>query len=528
MNHYPDPCTITVSRFYFTVKWPTPRVIQAVYALSHEYTQLGLVYDYKTKRRSWKPIKTFGLYVDHGIEFRFHIGQLKEFLELLRRNNVDQSSYSVIYAEDKAFPNIDLPIKSHWKFYGYQNDAHSFVVDDNSVENSRPLVIIPPGFGKTLIASRCASTLGKRLAVACIGGYVDKWTKDLQDNLDIDKSEICVIKGADSLQRASFYPTSGLPLPKAFVISINTTSKWYDLYEESKTNPLLEAYGCLPENLMSHLGIGTVVMDEVHQHPFAVFRFMCYNDALKTISLTATLLSKEQTIRRLQSMMFPQSKRFDDVELPKYAYVHACGYQIMNFSTSKLQTTEFNQTSYSHAAFENSIMSKRQRVVKSQYYKMILDLADRTYVKNRVDGDKLAIYVFTKQMAKELVEEIKERFPQFDTRWYLHESDYEDVHEPDIRVTTVLKAGTAIDIKGLRYIIQTISMDSPNANVQCLGRLREIKNRTHDNDVHYYQIYCTGIKKHLDYHANRSELFKNMIKEQSEEFLGTIYPSCSN
>lgn len=525
MSHYPHSCTIVKSLHYFTVNNPTPRIIPIVYQLSREYTQYGLVYNPKTRRKTWSAIKTYGIYARHGKQFRFHIGQFEHFLTMLERGFVDRSSYDIV--EDALWhpERIEIGKNTDLILRDYQEEAKSFAIDDMSPENAAPLLMIAPGTGKTLISCFSAAEIGWRIGVVVLGGFVDKWVGDLQYNLGMDASEICAIQGSDSLIRATSYPGSGLPMPKAFVISINTMNKWYDMYEKDDTDPRLDAYDCLPWEFFQHLGIGTSIMDEVHLHPYAVFRFLTYCNAMKVISLSATLLTKETTLRAVQSMMFPKTKRFDNVALPKYATVHACAYQIMNFNQSKIQTTQHGQSMYSHSAYEASILSKRQRAVKAQYFKMILDLIQRGFVDIKIDGDKLLILVTTKEMAKQLTEAIKQRFPKYDTRWYLDESEKKDLYEPEIIVSTDKSAGTAVDIPNLRVAIQTTNVDSPNANVQALGRLREMKHREVDNDVHYYQLYCSSIPKHVEYHRNRTELFSTRIKYQAEEFIGTIYPA---
>ena len=515
---------IVVRSHSFVIKNPTRAMIPLIYQLSSNYTQHGMVFDRDKRRNVWKPLKTFAIYVDGGHEFRFHIGQYDEFTRMLGDYHIDRSSYEIFEEADYETDDVELEMKGDKTLYPEQINAQEFILNPSGRENNSSMIMMPTGSGKTVLALDTVTKIGKRFAIMVLGGYVDKWVKDITENMKISKDEIAVIQGSDSLQRCTNYPDSGLPIPKAFVISINTISKWYKLYEESQLNPVLEAYACMPYDFYEHLKIGVVVFDEVHQHLHAVYRSFTYTHIPKTIALSATLISKDPLIRKVQSIMFPHSKRYDKVKMKQYITSHACAYHIMNFSTSGIQTTEWGQKTYSHNAFERSILSKKHKRLKEQYLKMISDLTEEAYISRKVEGDKLAIFVSSKAMADEVVQHLKYLYPSLDIRTYLQENDYKDVIEPDIRVTTILSAGTAIDIPNLRVSIMTISIDSPVANLQTFGRLREMKHREKDNDVHFYYLYCSSIPKQVEYHENKLLLLADRVLEQKKEFLQTLYP----
>ena len=514
--------TIEKYSHFFVVKHPTPAITKIIYSLSANYTQFGMIKDPKTHRNRWAPMKTFAVYVDGGAEFRFHINQFKEFNDALQFQYIDKKSYTVLEMELYTPASVDLPIKAGWKLYDQQEEASSFILDGLKAGQNAPLIMMPTGSGKSITAMITTARIGYRFAVVVLAGYVDKWIKDITTTFDIDEKEIGVIDGGKKLSRSTFYPSSDLPTPKAFVISLNTITRWYGLYEERRTNPQLEAYDCLPWMFWEHLGIGTVIFDEVHQHFHAVYRTYSYLHVPVAINLSATLLSKDQTIRKVHGMMFPQTKRFDKIKMKRYITTWACAYQITDFARSRLQTTDYGSNTYSQNAFEMSIL--RHKTIKAQYVKMILDLVERAYVDRYAKGDKLIIFVGRSMMAHKLVDELRKRWPQFSTRTFLEGDPPENMHEPDIRVTTVISGSTAHDIANLRVAIMTNSIDSPVANLQALGRLREMKHRTEHADVHFYYVYCSTIPKQHEYHLNRHELFSDRTLEQKKLFLGTITP----
>lgn len=503
---------------HFVVRFPTPAIIPALYSLSSQYTQFGMKFDPRSKKKRWAPLKTFAIYVERGVEFRFHINQFNDFITELNRRYVDKSSYEIIEHPDYEPVVVDIPTREGWvPRNAEQSSAVDFVIIDNSRENNSTLLMLPTGFGKGFIALAATSKRSYCFAVICLAGYVEKWTKEIVQILDIEPSEVAVIQGSDSLIRCTNYPDSGLPIPKAFVISLSTLNNWYKLYEEARWHPSLEAYACRPGEFFESLGIGTVIFDEAHQHPHAVFRAYAYLHVPKVINLTATMLTEDQSLQKVQRMMFPRTKRFDSVKMEKYITSHACVYQVSNFAQSRLRTAEYGMNSYSHNAYEKSIL--HNKVVRPQYLKMIMDLIQTTYIDDYIEKDKVAIYVGTVNMAKEILEAVKKKWPHLDSRLFLEGSPLKDVLEPDIILTTVVKAGVALDIPNLRRVIMTISAKSGNLNAQLLGRLRNLK----DRDVHFYYMYCSTIPKHVEYHENKKDLFNDRCKDQRQQFLSTIY-----
>jgi hypothetical protein len=106
-------------------------------------------------------------------------------------------------------------------------------------------------------------------------------------------------------------------------------------------------------------------------------------------------------------------------------------------------------------------------------------------------------------MCTRITERLKKEFPYLDVRRYVEDDPYENAIEADIRVSTVLSGGTAIDIPNLRTALMTNSIQSPVSNLQALGRLRQLK----DRDVTFSYMVNIHIPKQVDYHNRKKELF---------------------
>lgn len=740
----PKP-TIELFSHHFVIRYPTEKMLEPIYRLANLYTQFHYEYDRSTRRNVYKPFKTYGIYVDKGIEFRFHIGQYADFRQACLDCRVDISDVEVIEHDVIDVENIDIKPRDNWVLRKEQEEANEFIL--NPYEN-RPLIMMPVGTGKALplttlvriprgwkkmgdlkvgdkVISRdgsettvtgvypqgvksahrlffedsrhtvcceehlwkiyrsdqdearvitsaqlklemeasqdvrfyideayvdrttegeisdeeikslrsikklpeayfeapanvrekiarsffymnkamakvnsvelakdiallfrsvgipvrqrsnmlwyakrkpgepkdklrisyvapspacemqcisvdhpeklfviehyivthntvtalvAAAKLKKRIAVVVLATYVEKWISDCKKILDVNDSDIVKIQGANILQRATFYPTSGIAIPKIFVISLPTMVSWYKLYEENTENPVLGAYGCYPYQFFEHLQIGTVIFDEAHQHPHPVFRIHAYTHVAKTISLSATLISEEPTLKKIQMAMYPHFVRYDKIKMERYITVYACAYQIVNFENSKIKISAPGRTTYSHTTFENTLLATKR--LGAQYVSMILDLLEKEYVDKYIEGDKAVVFVGTRALATLLTELATKRFSDFDVRRYVEVDPYENVIDADIRFTTIVSAGTAVDIENLRVSIMTISIDSPIANIQVLGRLRKLI----DRDVKFFYLYCSTIKKHVDYHFNKKALFAERAKHINDIFLRTLYP----
>ena len=180
MSFKPNFCTIIKCSHHFVVKNPTPQITQAIYNLSSQYTQCGLEFDKIRKKKVWRPLKTYAIYVDHGHEFRFHIGQFREFFDLLNSNFIDPNSYEIFEKPMYEAADAEFKIREGWELYPEQAAAVEFATDPIDGNNA-PLIMMPTGTGKGVTSMFAVAKMGKRLAVLVLSGYVKKWVKELRE-----------------------------------------------------------------------------------------------------------------------------------------------------------------------------------------------------------------------------------------------------------------------------------------------------------------------------------------------------------
>ena len=544
-----DAMTIEIDIYshHFVVRNPDVETKKVLYGIASDFTTFTSVYDRATKRTKWVPDKTYAVHVGFGEEFRFHIGQLPLLTEYFKKQLLNVENYTITNHAPKMGDLVDLKVRDNWKLYPDQVRAKNFALtaykEIGRTEGAQaPLLSMPTGTGKTVTSSFVCSEIGQRVCIFVLARFVDKWVGDVKEIYDVENKDICVIRDGKALTDASHWAKDDpkYPMPKIFIISINTMNVWLNAYCEGrrgvKPNTIaygsskaeearfleaeksfdLEKYGCQPYELMERLGIGVALFDEAHMHLHMCFKIFCFLHLPFTLSLSATMRNKNVIIQRVQRTMFPRTIRFEEIKMKEYINCYACAYQITNLGSTKVKTSEQGKDSYSHNAFERSILQDKN--LGPKYMKMIVDMVVNNYHKNYLPGDKCLIFVAKKETAIFLRDLIRKELPSYITNTYLEEDPLEQLMASDISCSTVLSAGVALDIPNLRHAILTISVDSEQANLQAIGRLRELK----DRDVNYWYLYCSNIPKHVQYHRNKKDLFRGRVKGHHDVILPAL------
>lgn len=121
-------------------------------------------------------------------------------------------------------------------------------------------------------------------------------------------------------------------------------------------------------------------------------------------------------------------------------------------------------------------------------------------------------------MATELTQMYQAKYPALKVRRYCEQDPFDNLNEADLIITTVISAGTAVDIANLRVVVQTVCISSSVANIQTLGRLRKLSG---DRDTRFCYIYADNLNKQRSYHNRRVELFSNRVA--NHKFLTARY-----
>lgn len=423
----------------------------------------------------------------------------KGYLLTLKHKNIVtlfSDSEIIEYSDFIDFPNLKLKI-SNIEYVGTKeamciaidHKDHLYITNDYIVTHN------------TLASLASITEINTRTVVLVLPSFMDKWAGDVTNTIDVKPKEIMLVRGSDQLKGVIDLAVDNTLTSKFIIISLTTIQNFFKAYEENNGHIEDLGYGCAPEDLYKILKVGTIIIDETHLHIHAVFKTMLYTHVNKIIALSATLISDDPMISRIHRVMFPKEIRFDKVQMKKYIKVRAISHRFYDYQNAKIRTTQYGSNVYSHGEFEKSIIKNRS--VFNNYLKLIDSLIESGYIQDYIKGDKLAIFAASVNMCTRIVDHIKMKYPQFDTRRYVEEDPYKNIIEADIRVTTILSGGTAIDIPKLRVVIMLVNVQSPVSNLQTLGRLRELP----DRDVKFYYVYSEQIPKQVEYHRRKMDLF---------------------
>ena len=363
----------------------------------------------------------------------------------------------------------------------------------------------------TAVTMFAAEKRKQRIAAVLKAAYMDKWESDCKNMFDVEADRIITINGEAELMAALELASRDQLEADIVLISVTTWSIWVKKYEQMGDHILDLGYVCRPGEMFQTLKVGLRIIDEVHQHFHAMFKLDLYTHAPSSVSLSATLITKDPFLSKMYEIMFPAMQRPKNLALNKYA--HSCAVHYNFKKPDHIRTTEFGSNNYSHTALEKSIMKHPPTL--AAYTKMILDVLAMSFDENPKKVKKAAVYAASIEMCTHLTKKIADRYPNLDVRRYVADDPYENVIEADIRVSTIGSSGTAIDIPHLVTVLLTVALSSVQANIQVLGRLREITGEK----VDFLFLTADNIPKHTAYYSDKRE----MLRERALTFREVIY-----
>lgn len=483
---------------FIKIAQPEPEFIPYLKQLSKFYTQKSFNQD---PRKSTNDKVFCGITADDN--YHFHVNQLPHLLSILYKAGYNKSQITIIHNQPiENIPQLNAPLQSQWQPRDYQVPAIDYLVAEDEV-NSK-LLTLRTGEGKTFTSLAAISKLNQRTAVVILPSYIEKWCSDITKTLQIHPHDIMVVQGSYHLKGLISLALDNNLTSKFIVISTRTLQNYIQQYEQDPVTTI-EEYQISPDKLYTILKVGTLLIDETHQHIHAVFKILLYTHVNRLIALTATLISDHYVVERIHNIMYPPDTRFNNPTLERYIQVFAIPYTTTSIHPSKLRTTEWGSNVYSHNAYEKYILQRP--FLLNNYLNIITHLVDYAYISQYLPNDKLAIYASTVAMCDTLCSVLKSIYPDKDIRRYCEDDPYENAIDPDIRITTIISSGTALDIPNLRVVILTNSIASSVSNLQVVGRLRKLS----DRDVRFYYLYNENIPKQVSYHYRKVDLLVSKV-----------------
>lgn len=438
-------------------------------------------------------------------EFRFHIHALEGFYEYMERVGYPVSDMEVKHHQMFDPVPVELEMIDSFVLRDYQVPITNYIIEPGKTK----LATLQAGQGKTSLTLAALCEIGFRTAIVIRGMFVDRWIQDLTGPKSIvktKKSDIMVVRGSKDLRNLIALAKAGELHAKIIIITNKTLYNFFEHYEMFPHD--VAHYGCTPVDLYQTLGVGVRVIDEVHLDFHLNFRQDLYTHVHKTISLSATLEANNPTIERMYRVVFPNNIRIDNGAVKRYTAVKAIMYRLHD--PYKAQYTQRGRDSYNHIAYEEWIMGSKQ--LTNNYLDMIETCVWKyfTGLDDYVKGQRMIIFAGSIEMCERITGYLRKRYPEWEVNKYTAEDEYETLLKSDICVSTLLSAGTAVDIPGLRVVLMTTAIGSTPANLQALGRLREL--HTYPGVIpHFLYLTCTDLKPHNTYHDLKLEKFNGRV-----------------
>lgn len=456
-------------------------------------------------------MKVFAAATEDRSEFRFHINVLEEFKEFLHTNQVDK--YLVAW-ESIPVPPAELaefPIKEHWVVKTEQRPVVDYLL--KPLPHSK-FVDLQTGKGKSFCSMYAMSHVGKRICIVVKPMYIEKWVADLLKTYEITPSEIIVVRGSSQLMALLALAKENKITAKAIIVSNKTFQNWIKAYEKNKGEIIDMGYACAPQQFFELLRVGLRLIDEVHQDFHFNTKLDLYTNIESSISLSATLLSNDPFMRRMYEMVYPSNTRFKGLALHKYVDSFAVHYRFRK--PESIRTEEFGGRGYSHGAMEKSIM--KNPVTLNNYFALIQQTIDNSFMRVVREKKVLVVFAASINMCTYMTQHFGRRYPDHTVKRYVEDDDQSNLFTADIVFTTLLSGGTLHDIPNLTTIILTVAVDSVQANIQSLGRLRELP----DCATEFYYLVCQDIPKHLEYHNRKTVILGERAKSFRDILTGCV------
>lgn len=367
------------------------------------------------------------------------------------------------------------------------------------------------------IGMRASQELGVRTAYFFANKYTEKWLEDFKSTYVIDDKDIRVIKGSGALLKLCKQAMEGKPIEKIIVVSNMTFQSWIKTYEKDPEKYIAQGWPFAPDEFFEKVGIGFRIIDELHEFFHLNFKIDLYTHVKDSASFSATLEDKNPFKIQMYELMHPLDTRYDGGAYDAYVATKAKLYRFAR--PSRIMSTEYGDTKYSHHAVERSILKDKETLLS--YFQMIESEIRADFLDIRDPGERAVVFFSSIAMCSAFTAYMRRTHPQLITNRYVEDDEYEDLISGDIAVTTILSAGTGVDIPMLRAGFMTTGVDSPKANLQAFGRTRKMAS---GNVPRFVYFSCEDIPKSMEYHRNKVELLTprsvSFVISKHEQLLG--------
>lgn len=458
-------------------------------------------------RKTWVPDKEFFSHDEFNTYARFHINLANDFLKSMAFYQIPKTNIKVfrwIPLADERF-KIELELKKLWDPREHQVKCIDHILEPGY----NKIINLQAGGGKTEITKHVMLRTQLRSAGIMKSSYIDRWIPDMEDSFVYKKGELLEIAGSAALNSMMEAALENEYPAKTMFFSTNTLGDYIKSFEADGTT---SKYPIAPIDFFHKLGIANVALDEGHQFPHMIMKLFTYTHVHKFITLSGTLDTQEPFKARMRDIMFPVSQRFTADYYNKYIVVTACMYQLKKMDSIRCKGYG---GAYNHTKFEETLLLAKNKQMLASYLELITYYIDWKYTSVRAVGQKFLLFCSTINFCKVALKHLQKLWPHLKIGIYVSTEKQkvkDDVlKNADIIISTVLSCGTAVDVPNLRASLLTINLNSQESNEQAMLRTRPLRDWP-EVDAEFCYLTCMGIDKHMEYHRNKQDFFKDKVK----------------
>lgn len=488
---------------HFVVEEPDGYLQNAITDYSRQFLLQSQSFRLWNNKVVTKQHKMFAVRTTDPLRFRLHLNMFDHFMTFMAQKGF--SNYNIINEPMYTPAKAEFTITTQKRPWKNQPAIIDYLVSDGDTK----VIELQAGQGKTLCALFAAQCIGVRTGLIIKAMYVERWLDDLARPggvYELKPHEITVVRGSKNLATLIELGLNNEIEYKFIVFSNKTLAMYYKDY--IKGVDMDKYHGVMPWDLMEVLGIGLRITDEAHQDFHSCFKVDLFTHVPKTISLSATLEPDDAFLKEMYKVIYPKELRYGGATYEVYVDVISVPFKIDREVKQQVRFNQKGMLSYSQNVYEDSILSSKKRT--KSYLDMVAFLVERYYIQKRHKDYRLIIFSGRVETCSVVVEYLQGLYPDLKIGKYTEEEHYTVLDNLDIIVSTPISAGTAVDISKLQVCLNLVALGSSQANLQMLGRLRELRG-VEINPLFIY-IYCIDIEKHIDYHIKRrDETFRGKV-----------------
>ena len=401
------------------------------------------------------------LYVPRGLDINFVAKLTGRKLEVKK----DENKPAVANIKLLSKPRDDNQVKGINFLVGLEEFS-------DTANYSQKVLILPPGTGKTFISIASFSMLReKAIVITHLNRISLQWIESLKKFTQITDDDIYIFEGSKSITKLLEEYKKNKVIPyKLFFANHATILSYGDRYGWDKVNELFEI-----------IKVGIKIFDEAHLNFANILRIDFHTNVKKTFYLTATFRRTDQKVQKVFDIAFKNVRKYGTELKVDRKHIN----YVINYFNSKPPTAlkysfhgnrGFKIHPYSNYLVENEI-----------FYNALYKLLDQF---TTFEGSVL-ILVASIEGCNLVKSYVQNRYPDENVT-VLHSKVDKDKRElameGSIIISTIQSFGTGVDLRGLRFCINTIPYSSTVTADQLSGRLREY-------DSESYSIYVDMIDK---------------------------------